>query len=81
MDRGFAADIAAGAGPVLDHDLLAEPLRQPLADQARGDVDRAAGRKWCDQLHRPRRIRLRSCDLRQYRQSSGTSGQVQKATA
>ena len=37
-------DVAGGAGPGLDDELLAELLRQPLRDQARGDVGRAAGR-------------------------------------
>ena len=39
----LGADIAAGARPVLDNELLAEPLRQPLTHQARDDVGRAAG--------------------------------------
>ena len=34
----FGADIAAGTRPVLDDEWLAEPLRQPLTDQARDDV-------------------------------------------
>ena len=40
---GLGADIAAGARPVLDDELLAEPLRQPLPHQPRDDVGRAAG--------------------------------------
>jgi hypothetical protein len=40
----LCADIAAGTGPVLDDELLTEPLRQPLADQARRDVGRAGRR-------------------------------------
>src|SRR5262249_29225021 len=32
------ADIAAGARPVLDNELLTEPLRQPLTDQAGDNV-------------------------------------------
>ena len=35
----LGADIAAGARPVLDDEWLAEPLRQPLAHQARDDVE------------------------------------------
>src|SRR5262249_18290131 len=35
---GLRGDISAGARRVLDDELLAEPLRQPLADQARDDV-------------------------------------------
>ena len=38
-------DIAAGAGPVVDAKRLAEPLGQPLADQARGDVIPASSAK------------------------------------
>ena len=37
------ADIAAGAGAVLDHDLLAPHLAELLADDARQRVERAAG--------------------------------------
>ncbi len=58
----LGGDIAAGARPVFDDELLAEPLRQPLADQARDDVGRAAGGKADDDAHRPRRIGLRPCD-------------------
>ena len=35
----FGGDIAAGARPVLDNERLAEPFRQPLAEQPRNDVD------------------------------------------
>ena len=41
----LGADIAAGARPVLDDEWLAEPLRQPLADQARDDVGRRRRRQ------------------------------------
>jgi hypothetical protein len=46
--RGGARDclqgqIAAGAGPIVDDDRVAEPLRQRLTDKARVDVGRAAG--------------------------------------
>ena len=38
-------DIGAGAGAVFDNELLAEPLRQPLAHEPRHDVGRSAGGK------------------------------------
>ena len=41
----FGGDIAAGARPVVDHDRLAQPLRQPLSDHAGNDVRRAARRR------------------------------------
>ena len=52
------ADIGAGAAAVLDDDRLTDPLRQRLRDQARNDVEGAAGRNGHDQMDRPRRISL-----------------------
>ena len=46
------ADIAAGAGVVLDIELLLEIFRQLLRDQPRHHVGRAAGRERHDDLHR-----------------------------
>ena len=54
-----AADVAAGPAAVLDDDLLAEPLRQPLADKTRDDISPASRRETDDDAHRPRRIGLR----------------------
>src|SRR5262245_2378697 len=39
------ADIAAGTWPVLDNELLTEPLRQALTDHAGDDVSGASGGK------------------------------------
>jgi hypothetical protein len=64
MQRRLAADVAGGPAAVVDDDLLAEPLRQPLSDQARREVDRAARRERRDQLDRAGRVGLR---LRQAR--------------
>jgi hypothetical protein len=61
VDDGLGADVAAGARPVLDDEGLAQPVGKPLTDQARGDVDPAAGGKPGDDAHRPRRIILRRC--------------------
>jgi hypothetical protein len=41
----LGADVAAGAGAVLNDELLAEALRQPLTHQARLDVGSPAGGK------------------------------------
>ena len=46
-------DIAAGTGPIVHDDLLAEPLRKLLRDEARDDVRRAAGRL---RHHQPDRL-------------------------
>ena len=41
----LGGDIALAPGPVFDDEWLAEPLRQPLTDQACDDVGRAARRQ------------------------------------
>src|SRR6266849_2060212 len=56
MRDRIGADIASGTRSVLDDELLAEPLRQPLAHQTRNDVAPAAGRPADNDAHRPRRI-------------------------
>src|SRR5262249_12340386 len=79
---GLGADIAAATRPVVDNELLAEALRQPLSDQARGDVGRAGRGEWHDQTHRSRRIGLRPRDPRYCRQRRGSArGQMQKFAA
>src|SRR5262249_60990615 len=78
---GSGAVMAAGPRPVLDDELLTEPLRQPLSHQAPEDIALAARRDWHDQTHRPRRIGLRPSDARYSRQRSSTRGQMQKLSA
>ena len=56
----LGGDIAAGTWPVLDDDWLAKTLRQPLSDEARGDIGTAPGRKSDNQSHRPCWIVLRA---------------------
>ena len=53
------ADAAAGAADVLDDHRLAERLPQPIVQDARDGVGRAAGRERHDHGDRPRRIGLR----------------------
>jgi hypothetical protein len=80
IDDRFGADIAGRPGTVLDHELPAEPIRQPLADQAGGDVGGAAGRESDDHPHRPRRIGLRHRRPRE-RQRRGAAGHREKSAA
>ena len=63
----LGADVAARAGTVLDHERLAELLRERLRDDPHKDVDRAAGRKADDDAHRPVRpgLRRRVADARE----------------
>ena len=74
-------DIAGGAWSVLDDELLAEPLRQPLSHQAREDVGASSRRKSDDDTHRPRRIGLRHRNPRHHRQRGSARGQMQKVSA
>ena len=77
----LGADIGAGARPVLDDEWLAQPLRQPLTDEASDDVGRAAGRNRNGQAHRPRRVGLRVRATRKDRQGGGARRQLQKLPA
>jgi NAD(P)-dependent dehydrogenase (short-subunit alcohol dehydrogenase family) len=74
----FGANITAGTRPVLDDERLAEALQQPLTDQARDDVGRAASGKGGDQVHRPRWIGLRQRDARHGRQRGGACCEMQE---
>src|SRR5262249_6239299 len=47
---------AAGAGAVLDDELLAEMIGKPLAHDPRRGIDRAPRRETVDEVHRPVRI-------------------------
>src|SRR5262249_40712347 len=51
----FGGDIAGSPRPVLDYELLAKSLRQPLTHEACHDVGSPASRKADDDAHRPRR--------------------------
>jgi hypothetical protein len=80
-DRSLGGDVAGGAGPILDDDLLAKLLRQPLTQQAADHVLRAAGGKADEQTHRPDRISLRPCNARHSRKRGSARGQMQKSSA
>ena len=83
MGDHVGRDVAAGAGLVLDHHRLAPDLLQAVADQARGDVGRAARRERHHDLHRfcrpvrararERRMQARRRQWRRGRQNGGDS--------
>src|SRR5262245_62765425 len=73
----LSAQISASAAPVLYDKWLAEPFREPLTDQTREDVGRAAGAPPDDDAHRPRRIGLRPCRTRHLRQRGSARGELQ----
>ena len=77
----FGGDIARGARPIVDDELLAEVLGQPLAHQPPGDVGPDAGREADDDAHRPRRIVERPRRAWHDRQRGGTGCETQKLTA
>ena len=71
LGAGRGADGRAAAGTVLDHDRLAEPLRQLRLGDTGQRVDRAARRPRHDQRDRPGRIILRRRRLRKCKQRRG----------
>jgi hypothetical protein len=48
----FRCDIARGAWPVIDYELLAKPFRNPLPHETHKDVDAASGRVSDNAAHR-----------------------------
>jgi hypothetical protein len=72
----LGADVAASARPIFGDERLSEPLGKPLTDQARGDVDPAAGGKADDDTHRPRRIGLPPRYTRYGRKRGSSRGQL-----
>ena len=74
--RNLGTDVAAGAWPVVDDEGLAEPLRQPLAYQARHDVGRTAGWNRDDHTHGPRWIGVGPCNPERRREGGGAGSQV-----
>jgi len=77
----LGGDIGARARPVLNDELLAEPIRKPLTHQARESVSRAAGREADNDSHRSRRIGLRPCDARYGWKRRRARSQMQKSAA
>ena len=71
---------AARAWSILDNELLAKTLRQPLSDEARVRVIDAARRKAGNDAHRPRRIGLRSRNPRHGGNRGSTCGHTQKTS-
>src|SRR5262249_47537496 len=79
-DDRLGADVGAATRPVVDDELLAKPLRQPLSHQTRDDVVPAASGSRNDHAHRPRRIDLRPCDARDGRQRGSAREMQELAT-
>ena len=80
-DHVFGADIVGGAGPVFDHELAVKAARQPISDQPRHHVDRAAGGKADNDLDRPGRIVGREGAARNGRQRGSPDCQLQERAA
>src|SRR6516162_7897472 len=79
--RGLArADVAGGAGNVLDIELLPEMLAELLRHQPRECVGHATWREGHDRTYRPRRIGLRQRVARHGWHQGSTGCQMQKST-
>src|SRR5262249_44740863 len=81
FDDRFGTDIGPRTRSIVDDELLAESLRQPLTYQTRDDIARAARCITNDDTHRPRWIGLRPRDPRRRRQRDSASGQMQKLSS
>ena len=77
----FHGEVATRARAIVDDEWLAEPLREPLPDQAREHVGRAAGHATDDKAHRARRIGLPPGEARQGGENGSACCQAQKLTA
>src|SRR5262245_34442080 len=77
----LSRDIAAGARPVLDDELLTEPLGEPLTYDARDDVDRLTSGKSDHHAHWSRGIGLCPRDPRHGGESGRARGQMHKLSA
>src|SRR5262249_27862342 len=81
IDYRLGGDVRTCPRPVLDNDLLTEPLRQPLPHNPAYSVSTAAGRPADDQSHWPRWIGLCPSEARCGRQRGSASCQMQKFPA
>ena len=78
LHHRLGRDVGAGARPIIDDELLAEPLRQPFRRQPRHGVGGAAGRKTAEDMHRARRIGVGARRARQNGQRGCACGEAQK---
>src|SRR5262249_42994989 len=81
IDHGLDRDIAAGAGPVLDHHRLGEALREPWCHDPRHDIGAAAGRKADHEAQRAQRVGLCECAARDRRRCGCRCSEMQKSSA
>src|SRR5215472_2887202 len=80
-DEGIERDKAVAARTILHHYRLAPARGQTLGKQTGCGIAGAASAKRQDEAHRPRRIGLRPCDVRQGRQRGSARGQIQEIAA
>src|SRR5262245_40506641 len=78
---GFGGNIACCAGPILDHEWLAELLCERLSYQADEDVSAPTGGIAYDPAYGSRWISLRPSKARRHRQRGSAGGQLQKFAA
>src|SRR6266567_4535630 len=80
-DNRLGGDIGSRAWLFLSDERLAAPIGEPLTNETRGDVGRAASQETNNDAHRPRRISLRPSKVRDARKSGSARCQPQKSTA
>src|SRR5712671_3030916 len=76
--HGLGAQISACTSAIFNNEWLPKPIRQALTDQTRENVEGAARAEAHNDTHRPRRVGLRSCDMRSEGQRRSRRGKAQK---
>jgi hypothetical protein len=79
--RHLGANVVSAAGTILDEECLAEPLGEPLRDDARRNIGRAARRSRDNDAHRASRIVLCACRARCQRQRCDADGTIEEFAA
>src|SRR3954452_5716436 len=77
--HGFRRYIAPRAWTVLYDKRLTQPVRKPLADQARENVDRLPRSKPDKEMYGPRGVRLSLCNSPERGKRAGASEQMQES--
>ena len=81
LHHHLGGEVGAGAGPIIDDELLAELFGQPFRRQPRHGIGGAARRKAAQDVHRARRIGVGARQARHNGQCGCACGEAQKIPA
>src|ERR1700750_1891124 len=81
MRDRFGGDIAVCTRSVVNHEWIAEALRESLGHDAHTEVGCLAGGKSDDDTYRARRVGLRPCNAQGYGNRSSADGKTKNGSA